>query len=108
MGKYDGFPIGWLSPDGDIYECEPYDHLESAANICRKLGYKEYGAVDDTLLNHSWVHISFSFAPYRRFYIDWEKFLTKPQKLFLKSYFEKADVCSSSCLRWKQETKNDY
>lgn len=105
--KYDTFLIGWLSPDGDFYECDIYDHLECAANICRKLGYEEYGAVDDTLLNHSWVHITFSLS-HRKFFIEWNKFLTVPQIWYLKPYFEEASVCDSSCLHWKQEVDNDY
>ena len=103
--KYDGFLIGWLSPDGDIYECEPYDHIETAANICYKFGYEQSGALDDILLKHSWVHISFSFVPYRRFYIEWDKFLTEPQKSFLRPYFENGFVNTSACSRWEQETE---
>ena len=106
--KYDGFLTGWLAPDGDLYECDIYDHIETAANICHKFGYEQSGALDDILLKHSWVHISFSFAPYRRFYIEWDKFLTEPQKQFLKPYFEEAFVCNSSCLRWKQEVDHDF
>lgn len=106
--NYDGLSIGWLSPDGDIYECEPYDHIELAANICRKFGYEQYGALDDILLKHSWVHITFSFAPYRRFHIYWDKFLTEPQKQYLKPYFEEANVCGSSCLHWKQDIGDYY
>lgn len=103
--KYDKLPIGWLAPDGDMYECDLYDHIEAAANICNKFGYERFGALDDILLKHSWVHISFSLAPYRRFYIEWDKFLTEPQKSFLRPYFENVFVNSSACSRWEQETE---
>lgn len=106
--KYNGLSVGWLAPDGDMYECDLFDHIEAAANICRKFKYEERGSLDDILLKHSWVHITCSLAPYRKFYIEWDKFLTEPQKSFLRPYFENELVNTSACSRWEQEVDNDY
>jgi len=103
--KYNGLQVGWLAPDGDMYECDLYDHIEMAKEICKKFGYEGYKSVDDILLSHSWVHITCSLAPYRKFYIEWNKFLTEPQIQFLKPYFTNELINNAACIRWEQEVE---
>ena len=39
MNKPKEFKLGWLSPDGELVECNSFDHISSASEICDKLGY---------------------------------------------------------------------
>ena len=39
MNKPKELKLGWLSPDGELVECNSFDHISSASEICDKLGY---------------------------------------------------------------------
>ena len=51
--------IGWLSPSGELVECNGYAHLDMARKITKELHiYNEDEQADDTLLRYGWVRIS--------------------------------------------------
>jgi len=85
--------MGWLSPGGDFFKCEHYEHTSVAEQIVDQFGYPSvrFQSADDELMAHGWVHISISHCPYS-WHIIWGKFLTGPQKQFLRPYFEDSDI----------------
>ncbi len=48
---------GFLSPDAVLYTCTTYDHLNTALEICEKLGRKFNNGVkaEDYLMDAGWV-----------------------------------------------------
>lgn len=83
---------GWLSPTGELIECEIRDHVETAHMLCEKLGYvcADYYHPDDTLLAHRWVHItrlSFFSHNYMIFH-DVNQGYTPEQIRYLRPFFE--------------------
>ena len=75
---------GWLSPTGEWFPCEIYEHLYMA----RKLSGEHGCRADDKLIERGWVKISISQWPTRRWSIWWRRFfLTPEQKRFLEPYF---------------------
>jgi len=48
---------GFLSPEAVLYACTAYDHLNTAMEICEKLGRKFYNGVEaeDYLMDAGWV-----------------------------------------------------
>ena len=74
---------GWLSPTGEWFPCEVYDHIF----VARRLSGEDHRA-DDILINRGWVKISISQWPTKRWSIWWRHFyLTPEQKQFLEPYF---------------------
>ena len=75
---------GWLSPTGEWFPCEVYEHLYMA----RKLSGEHGCRADDKLIERGWVKISISHWPTNRWSIWWRHHhLTPEQKRFLKPYF---------------------
>jgi hypothetical protein len=88
------FLLGWLSPEGKMYECEYLDHIATAEELCSKYGYTDEDVhCDDILMKHGWVHLSmttfFSHSWIIMWNEPWKQHLTIPQKHFLKPYIEK-------------------
>lgn len=92
------FYFGWISPDGDTYNCGHEDHIECADAICKELGIKTYNG-ERYLEEHGWAK-TFREAPYtpynKRTRCVWAKdlFLTKKQAdaLFDAGLYENRDV----------------
>lgn len=96
---------GWLAPDGSFFECNSYDHNDEAKHIIKKIGYEcPNNHYDDFLMEKGWVYIGISVFLNREWRVGWNKFLTYPQKQFLKPYFEDniPMVCYAQC-KWEQE-----
>lgn len=105
-------PTGWLAPDGELWECDYYEHAAVAEEICEKLQlycdpYSRKGS-DDCLLSNGWVKLGISSLGQKRYRVHWEKFLTDYQRNFLKKYFEnekdlKFPMCSTSLCKFLYE-----
>lgn len=102
---------GWLSPDGELYECSSYDHMTEARKIVKKFSYPPTSSqryswnADDTLMAKRWVYIGISSLGEREWRIRWSGFLTESQKRFLKPYFEDKymPVNENSKTRYEEE-----
>ena len=85
-------PTGWLSPNGDLWKCNYYEHNATAKEICDKLKIKyndyAYHAEDDALLALGWCKIALNSFGDRQYWVHWERPLTAYQRYFLKDYFE--------------------
>lgn len=99
------FIIGWLSPEGKMYDCEYMDHIDEASEIIKEYNYESSNRPDDILMNHGWVHLTrISFCvPFPQWGIFWKDpwwhHLTEAQKFFLKPYVEEyKDFIYESCL----------
>lgn len=83
-------PFGWLSPAGEMVECEFMEHGAMADKLVGKYKYpttpEDYYRSDDVLMRNGWVHITMSIFDHK-FRIYWDKFLTEPQKSYLKPIF---------------------
>ena len=112
-------PFGWLSPDGDLWECKFYEHTATAEEICTKLNIKYadflFKAEDDALLSLGWCKLGLQSWGERKYWVHWERPLTAYQRYFLKDYFDQEDKLQfpldSSCVcKWLYEDeyfKND-
>jgi len=102
---------GWLSPDGELYECSSYDHVSTAHEIIDRFNIAcglddKLRTIpdDDILLQHGWVYIGISCFLCHEWRIGWTKFLTEYQKEFLRPYFEdEIKVNSLAVDRWNTE-----
>lgn len=100
---------GWLSPAGCFCPCEVYEHYDTAVKLVARI-YPEImddECEDVTLLKRGWVQITRSQMGQKTQNIYWDKFLTEPQKQFLRPYFEENNelVASISVQKWKFETE---
>ena len=105
-------PFGWLSPDGDLWECKFYEHTATAEEICTKLNIKYadflFKAEDDALLTLGWCKLGLQSWGERKYWVHWERPLTSYQRYFLKDYFDNEAKLQfpldSSCLcKWLYE-----
>ena len=83
--------IGWLSPDGKLYECDYQDHIIQAEKLCEEYNYTDINEIkDDVLLSHNWVHLTMTTYITHSWMILWnyDLHLTIEQKQFLKPYIE--------------------
>ena len=53
-----GYPLGWLSPDGQLFECGYTKHFETAEEIVKTLTTEKIFLPDEYLLGHGWVHLT--------------------------------------------------
>ena len=84
----DKYKLGWLAPDGSFLECGCFEHVSVAKELVEKFYPNEPSShYDDVLLDKGWVHIGISAIDHD-YYFWWNKFLTEPQKQFMKPYFE--------------------
>ena len=85
MMKY--FPLGWLSPEGEIIECESMEHLRVAKNLI-EMRYHELEdcAPDEYLMNHGWAHLTRYCMISHEFLVFWKygSHLTNAQREFLR------------------------
>lgn len=106
--------IGWLAPNGGLYECNSYDHISTARDLVTQFGYPKIDPIegylqpDENLLKHKWVHIGLSSLGRKEWRISWEKFLTEAQKQVLVPYFEESEIPMNyfSQAKWDQEMNN--
>lgn len=109
--RYEELNTGWLAPDGSFSPCSSYDHCEEAMRLVGRLGYPtiEHPHADDNLMAHGWVYTGISCFLCHEWRIGWNKFLTEPQKQFLKPYFEESDlpVNEFSVMRWGREVEHN-
>lgn len=98
------FVVGWLSPEGKLYECEYMDHIAEAERLVKKYKYKDDNPIkDDVLMNHHWIHLTtttFGIHTWMILWRDpWRNRLTQEQKNFLKPYIEDyKDWINPSCI----------
>ncbi len=99
------FIIGWLSPEGKMYECKYMEHLAKADELILEYNYLNNNnkSGDEILLNNHWVQLTmmtFFGHKWCIFWKDpWKNHLTSEQKNFLKPYIEKfKDWIYESCL----------
>lgn len=84
---------GWLSPMGDMYPCSHYNHVAEAEKICDILNIPtETTHYDDELLKRGWAKLGISLLGVKRFYIRWEKRLTRYQRYELQPIIETAEA----------------
>lgn len=91
---------GWLSPTGEFFRCQTYEHIA----VARKLSGDDYRA-DETLMKRGFVQISISLLSKKEWAIFWgtNHRLTPEQTRFLRPYFEDKEafpVCFSAKCRW--------
>ena len=101
---------GWLSPSGDFYPCEEFDHYGKAEELIHVYGYTllphmRRGWPDEYLRGRGWVHITRSFMTHE-YMIFWDMPLTEVQKNFLRSYFE-SSIKSMLYSDWEEELRNE-
>ena len=92
------WPIGWLSSEGKLYECEFMEHLTLAERIAIQCGASEEKHYDEWLLEHGCCHLTVTryvehawavIFPYNT------EHLTPEQHNFLKPYIEENKDCLS-------------
>ena len=84
-------PTGWLSPDGDLWKCDYYEHDATAEEICEKLNISHNTGFfdrDRTLYSLKWCKLAISILGTKQYWVHWERPLTDYQRNFLKEYFE--------------------
>jgi hypothetical protein len=86
---------GWLSPTGEFFECNSYDHYETAKELAEaifvpSINPKMHRVIsdDERLLNAGWVYIGISSFMCHEWRISWNRKLTPEQISFLRPYFE--------------------
>ena len=97
---------GWLSPTGEFFQCNTYDHVAVAEKLTG-----EYRRADEALMRRGYVQISINQLGRKEWAIFWnmKHKLTPEQTRFLRSYFENSDtfpVCFSARCRWDKELDN--
>lgn len=106
--------IGWLAPDGTLYECDTMEHISVAKDLAEKLGWKEYDEnfnrtcwADDFLMEHGYVHITRSMMFGHEYHLIHEKHYTQAQKDWLKPRVEENWKWLSKLdqFEWKEENK---
>ena len=83
-------PFGWLSPNGEFYECKYYEHLDTADEIIEKnnLHYNtaKYFSPDEFLLKTGWVKFGIALLGHKEYWIHWERRMTEHQKQYCKRH----------------------
>lgn len=85
-------PTGWLSPDGEIFKCNYYEHNATAEEICKRLNIEynkfSYFGKDDALFALGWCKLAISSLDDKQYLVVWERPLTPYQRYFLNEYFD--------------------
>lgn len=85
-------PLGWLSPNGELFECNYYEHIATAEKIIDKLNISynsfRYSGKDDALLSLGWCKLTLSSLGNKQYHVHWERPLTTYQRYFLKDFFD--------------------
>ena len=85
-------PTGWLSPTGDLWKCEYYEHTATAEEICKKLNVaaeRTWLGEEQALFSLGWCKLAISSFGSKKYWVHWERPLTDYQRNFLKEYFER-------------------
>lgn len=79
---------GWLSPDGKLFECETWEHMDSAEKLVEEFGYvSQYNREDQTLLDNGWAKISIASMVEHGYVVNYHtRKLTHEQLDCLKPY----------------------
>ena len=96
---------GWLAPDGTLYPCACFAHMDAADTIAAALGLNGELHGDIALYTHGWTHIGISQIGKKTWNIAWRTFLTEPQKNALRSYIEGEVLPPDpiTLMRWESE-----
>lgn len=87
-------PIGWLSPNGELYKCRYYEHNAAADIICAKMNIEDemtWKGTEEALYALGWCKLGIYSIGDKRYWVHWERRLTPYQRYFLKDYFENED-----------------
>lgn len=102
--------LGWLSPQGDFYECHSYDHVAAAEEIISKVGIVVLDKLrqpDDILLDVGYAKLGISSLGEKRYYVIWNRRLTPYQRYFLKDIIENENpemsIDAHTLTKWKYE-----
>lgn len=97
--------IGWLSPSGELHECNAYGHLQLAYELVK--GKIPRNVADQYLLEHGWVVIYRGEFFDHDWHICWTRFLSENQISFLRPIFENPiNNIDSMCIEnWTCEVK---
>ena len=108
--RYEELKTGWLSPNGELFECNCWEHDETARKLVGKFRYSEIEKrhADDNLMSRGWVYIGISCFMCHEWRIGWKNFLTEPQKQFLKPYFEESDLPVGGLAPWKWQREGGF
>ena len=79
---------GWLSPEGKLYECETWEHMDTSEKLVKEFNYDyEENREDEALLNNGWVKISISTFMDHGYVVEYSvRKLSQEQLNFLKPY----------------------
>lgn len=104
---------GWLSPTGEFFKCNSYDHYETARELANNLNLPSIDEKlsriipeDDRLLNAGWVYIGIASFMCHEWRFGWNRKLTPEQIRFLCPYFENENelpVNEFCKMRWNEE-----
>lgn len=103
---------GWLSPTGEFFKCNSYDHIEKAKELAENLNLPDIDSktgriisADDQLLFAGWVYIGISVFLCHEWRVGWHRSLSQEQIQFLRPYFEQEDIPMNSFCKthWEEE-----
>ena len=78
---------GWLSPNGKLYECETWEHMDLAEKLVEEFGYEsDYNREDQALLDNGWAKISIATMIEHGYVVSYHNELTYEQVVYLKPY----------------------
>ena len=105
--------IGWLAPDGTMYECATMEHNVVAEKLAEKIGWHELDenfnriTADDFLIKNGWVHITRQMIFGHNYLFLHEKHYTEAQKNWLRPKIEEnwEDIDPLDKWDWEEENK---
>lgn len=83
-------PKGFLSPTGELIECQYMEHYAIAQEICDKNGWISWHPID-ALEARGYVHLTSTRLLGHEYFVIWDRPLTPEQIHFLKPIFETPD-----------------
>lgn len=97
---------GWISPDGDAYQCSTYDHYLCAGHALSEFfhGANSEGRPDEYLLNNGWIKVYWGNSEKRIRTMSIRNFdrITPKQLLAIEKYkLKSADDLTMAMLRHK-------
>lgn len=87
----DNVRTGWLSPTGEFFPCESYEHQMVAEKLCESYGINQWSETwpADELRNKGWCSISIMVFLDHGYAIVFPECLPSPEQLrFLRPYYE--------------------
>lgn len=104
MSRATKLKTGWLSPNGDFYPCNVYEHISCARKILKD---ENASRADERLQDGGFAEITISQMGVKSWRVYWKHFLTEPQKNFLKPYFEDDVFPMDDFVKMRWEKEND-